>query len=424
MTAATDDFDTFAPPWEHGDPVRITGIRPIVTAPEGIPLVVVRVDTDVAGLYGLGCATFTQRWRSVVELVSDYLPRLVVGRHAGDIRDLGRLVRFSGYWREGPVSNNALSGMDMALWDIAGKRAGMPVYELIGGRVRAAADAYAHAAGTEIEDAVEAAARLAEQGWGHIRVQAGQTGVGGYGATSRDAITDPSAPYPRGWSVADYLRQVPALLGAARDRLGDRVELLHDSHSRLAPSQAVALCRSVEDVRPFFLEDVLAPELWEALPAVRSKVGVPLAVGELATSFSDAARLVTSGAVDFLRCHPSMVGGFTAALQLSTLCEINGVRTAWHNPGDLSPIGAAANVTLDVCSPAFGIQESHVFSARAAEVFPGTIGYQAGRIAPNESPGWGVDLDEAAAAHFPPGDGSHDRWAAGVRGLDGALIAP
>ncbi|HEX4399791.1 MAG TPA: enolase C-terminal domain-like protein [Galbitalea sp.] len=414
---------TFDQPWDARDETRITSVRSIVTAPEGIPIVVVRVDTNQPGLYGLGCATFTQRWHSVTAFVEEHLERLVIGRYPGDIEDLVRLAKLSSYWREGPVSNNALSGLDMALWDIAGKRAGMPVHELIGGKVRAAAETYLHAGGASKEEAVEDAHRLAASGWRHIRLQAGQRGIGSYGSRG-SADGYPGAPYPDGWRVEEYLRNTPALFDYARGELDSDIELLHDVHSRLTPKQAITLARSLEPYRLFFLEDVLAPEHWAQLPAVRAQSPVPIAVGELATSVSAAADLVIGGGVDFLRCHISAIGGFTPARKLAALAEFFGVQTAWHAPGDTSPVAAAANVALDVTSPAFGIQEGHVFNEATREVFPGTLEIVNGWIRPNEAPGWGIDLDEAQAARYPAGLSGHDAWAAGVRGTDGGLRYP
>ena len=421
---ADRDFRTFDQPWPAREDVRITGVRAIVTAPEGTPLVVVRVDTDTDGLYGLGCATFTQRWHAVVAFVEQHLAPLVVGRYPGDIGDLIRLARFSGYWREGPVGNNAISGLDMALWDIAGKRAGAPVHELLGGKVRAAADTYIHAGGAGVEDTLDQAEEFLTRGWRHIRLQSGQTGIGTYGAPPIAGVPRAGAPYPRGWNVGEYLAAAPQLFARARERLGDGVELLHDVHSRLTPKEAVVLARSLEPYRLFFLEDVVAPEHWDRLPDVRAQSPVPLAVGELATSVSDAARLITSGGVDFIRSHISAVGGLTPAKKLAVLAEFFGVKTAWHAPGDTSPVGAAANVALDVTSAAFGIQEGHVYNDATHEVFPGTLRIVDGWLRPNEDPGWGIDIDEAAAARFPAGLSGHDEWAAGVRGLDGGLIAP
>lgn len=421
---STETLETFSQPWPSPEPIRITGVRAVVTAPEGIPLVVVRVDTSEDGLYGLGCATFTQRWHAVVTFVEEHLARLVIGRYPGDIEDLTRLARFSAYWREGPVGNNAISGLDQALWDIAGKRAGLPVHELLGGKVRAAADTYIHASGATNVEVVDRAAEFIDQGWRHVRLQAAQPGRGNYGAPGLPGETLAGAPYPRGWSVSEYLRRTPKLFEQARERLGEQVELLHDVHSRLTPKQAVVLARSLEPYRLFFLEDVLAPEHWDALPEVRSASPVPIAVGELATSMTDATRLVLGGGVDLIRCHISAIGGLTPARKLAAAAELVGVRTAWHAPGDTSPVGAAANVALDVTSAAFGIQEGHVYSDAVHEVFPGTLQITDGWLRPNEKPGWGIDLDESAARRWPADLSRHDAWAAGVRGLDGGLIAP
>jgi mannonate dehydratase len=420
----TAPFHTFDQPWPAPEDVRITGVRTIVAAPEGTPLVVVRVDTDVDGLFGYGCATFTQRWRAVVAYVEQHLAPLVIGRYPGDIGDLTQLVRYAAYWREGPVGNNALSGLDMALWDIAGKRAGLPVHELLGGKVRAAADTYIHAGGRDIRSTLDQAEEFVQQGWRHVRLQTGQVGIGTYGAPSVDGPPRGGAPYPRGWDPRAYLATTPDLFEQARNRFGDSIELLHDVHSRLTPKEAVVLARALEPYRLFFLEDVLAPEHWDRLPDVRSQSPVPIAVGELATSLTDAARLITSGSVDFIRAHISAIGGLTPAKKLATLAEFSGVRTAWHAPGDTSPIGAAANVAVDVTTSAFGIQEGHVYNDATHEVFPGTLNIVDGWLTPNETPGWGIDVDERAAAHFPAGLSNHDTWAAGVRGLDGGLSAP
>lgn len=416
-------FDTFANPWPARENIEITSVRAITTAPEGTALVVVRIDTNVPGLYGLGCATFTQRWKAVRTLVDDHLSRLLIGRYPGDITDLVRLCAFTGYWRAGPITNNAISGVDQALWDIAGKRAGLPVHELLGGKVRAAADTYIHAAGRTIDEAVEQAAALVEQGWRHIRLQVSTPGGGGYGAPAVPTAY-PDAPYRNGWSARDYLRRVPALFEAARAALPEDTELLHDVHSRLTPKEAVILARSLEPYGLFFLEDVLPPEHWDRLPEVRAASPVPLAVGELTTSMTDAVRLVSGGGVDFIRSHVSDIGGLTPARKIADLAELNGVRTAWHGPGDTSPIGAAANVALDVSSVAFGIQEGHIYDEATHEVFPGTLRIENGYLTPNDAPGWGIDIDEDAAARYVAELSGHDAWAAGVRRPDGALEAP
>ncbi|HWM04624.1 MAG TPA: enolase C-terminal domain-like protein [Actinophytocola sp.] len=410
-------------PWPPRDAVRITGVRAIVTAPDGIALVVVRIDTSTPGLHGLGCATFTQRCHAVAATVESHVAPLLIGRHPADIEDINRLVHLSSYWRNGPVLNNALSGVDMALWDIAGKRAGMPVYELLGGRVRAAADTYAHASGATVEETVADATRLVEAGYRHVRLQTGGPGLGNYGAPGTPG-GHPRAPYPDGWDANRYLAVTPALFARARSVLGDGVELIHDVHSRLTPKQAIVLARSLEPYRLSFLEDPIAPEHYDRLPEVTAASPVPIAVGEQLSSVTDAARLVQSGGVDLLRVHVSTVGGLSACRKLVALCELTGVRTAWHGPGDVSPVGVAANIALDVTTSAFGIQEAHLFNAATRSVFPGCPVPRHGYLYPSSSPGWGVDLDEKEAAKYPPETGGLERWAATVRRPDGGLESP
>jgi mannonate dehydratase len=297
----------------------------------------------------------------------------------------------------------------MALWDIAGKRA--------------AARVYRHAAGSTVEETLDQARAFMADGFGYIRLQVGQPGVGTYGAPgSRDAY--PGHPHPDGWDVRHYLRTTPALFERARAELGDEVELLHDVHSRLTPKEAVVLARSLEPYRLYFLEDPIAPEFYDRLPEVRAASPMPLAVGELVSTVGDAVRLVRDLGVDLIRLHISAIGGLTPARKIAHLSELLGVRTAWHAPGDVSPVGAAANIALDVSSQAFGIQEAYVYSDRAHEVFPGTPIAVNGYVTPSDRPGWGVDLDEKQAAQYPPEKFLFDRWATSVRNPDGSLNPP
>lgn len=411
------------PPWAARDDVRITDVRAIVTAPERVPLVVVRVDTSEPGLYGLGCATFTQRFAAVVATVTEHVAPLVIGRSPADIEDITRLIHYSSYWRHGPVLNNALSGIDQALWDIAGKRANMPVYELLGGRSRSAVEVYSHAAGATIDETLAQAEELIAAGYRNVRLQVGGPGLGNYGAPGTPGGY-PRSPHPDGWDAERYMHVTPALFAAARKRLGDEVNLLHDVHSRLTPKQAVILARALEPYRLSFLEDVVAPEFYDRLPEVRAAAPIPIAVGEQLSSVTDAARLIRDGGVDLLRLHTSAVGGLTPTRKLVALAELSGVRTAFHSPADVSPVGVAANLALDISTPAFGYQESHTYNAATHDVFPGTPVVRDGHLYPSSAPGWGIDLDENAAALHPPVKFLHEAWAARVRRPDGGLEAP
>ncbi|WP_020573121.1 enolase C-terminal domain-like protein [Actinopolymorpha alba] len=417
-----------APPWhEAGSGTRITGVRAILTAPENITLVVVRIDTSEPGLYGLGCATFTQRAQAVAEAVDSYLAPQLIGRDPADITDIASSLLVSSYWRFGPVLNNALSGVDMALWDLKGKQAGLPVWQLLGGRCRGAVPVYAHASGrdaVEVEDAVRG---YVEAGYRHVRCQVGIPGALTYGAPAAGGASA-AAPRPglpaNAWEPDSYLRVVPELFGHLRNTLGEDVHLLHDVHERLHPTQAVRLAKELEPFHLFFLEDLLAPEDLGWLPTVRAQTATPLAIGELFTNPAEYVPLVKDRLIDFVRCHVSAIGGLTPAWRLASAAELFGVRTAWHGPGDVSPIGHAANLALDLAAPNFGIQEQHVFNDAAAEVFPGCPEVRDGHLWPSDAPGLGVDLDEKLAERFPPvGPLVKDAWTR-TRLPDGTVQRP
>lgn len=395
--------------------LRIRDVRTICTAPARIRLVVVKVETTEPGLYGLGCATFTQRPTAVVRAVEDYLKPLLVGREAGAIEDLWQVGHLSGYWRSGPVLNNALSGVDQALWDIKGKVAGLPVYELLGGPVRRGVPVYTHASGTSFEEVEERARAFADQGYRYIRCQVAIPNSNNYGAQSvRDA------PFEEGL----YLRTAPRLFDHLRARLDEGLELLHDVHERVTPQNAVMLARDLEPYRLFFYEDPFAPEDIGWFRRLREQSAIPVAMGELFTNPAEYVPLIQDRLIDFLRMHMSDVGGLTPARKIAALAEFSGVRTAWHGPGDVSPVGHAANLHLDLATPNFGIQEWSHPSDALREVFPGCPEVRDGMAYPAPGPGFGVDIDEGKAAHYPfPEHELNGAWPP-VRRWDGSIVRP
>ncbi|MDQ3855376.1 MAG: starvation-sensing protein RspA [Chloroflexota bacterium] len=410
--------------------LRIRDVRAICTAPDGIRLVVVKVETSEPGLHGLGCATFTQRPLAVVTAVEEYLRPLVIGRDPDDIEDIWQAAYVSSYWRSGPVLNNALSGVDMALWDIKGKRADMPLYQLFGGKCRQAAALYAHASGSSFEEVEEDARRYIEQGYRYVRCQMGVPGYSTYGAQIVPKGAEPKPqPQPLGlgdapWEPAPYCRLVPRLFDHLRSRLGEEVELLHDVHERVHPIQAIGLAKELERFHLFFLEDPLAPEDNEYFRIMRQQTSTPIAMGELFVNQAEYVPLIRDRLIDFIRVHISDIGGLTPARKLAAFCELFGVRTAWHGPGDVSPVGHAANLALDLSSPNFGVQEQHVFGARTREVFPGCPEIRDGYLWPNDRPGLGIDLDESLATKYPyPEHPLNGAWPP-VRRSDGTVIRP
>jgi mannonate dehydratase len=415
-----------AAPWPApADAARITRVRTFLCAPQGCPYLIVRVETDQPGLYGLGCASDPQRTLAVRAVLDHYLDPLVRGRDAGDIEDIHRLLLNSGYWRGGSIAGNALGAVDVALWDIKAKAAGLPLHSLLGGRVRAGAEAYTHVDGGCAGEIAERVAAAVEAGYRHVRVQVGLPGVDAYGTAPVDAA-DASVRANRGaaFDPLAYLRRVPPVLAEVRSRVGDGVELLHDVHERLTPAQARLLVAELAEARLFFLEDALAPEDSGHFAQLRTAGPVPLAVGELYDDVTRYLPLLEQRAIDFARIRVPTLGGLTPTRKLVAACELFGVRIAPHGPGDVSPVAQAANLALDVSSPAFGIQEATRFREATLEVFPGAPVPERGTLYPSDVPGLGVDFDEAAARRYPsPVPLDHDRWAL-LRGTDGAVHRP
>ncbi|MEV5008493.1 enolase C-terminal domain-like protein [Streptomyces sp. NPDC055692] len=413
------------PPWAQSSAVRITNVRIVLTAPAGTTLVVVRVDTSEPGLYGLGCATFTQRAAAVAAVVDNYLAPQLIGRDPADITDIAATLHVSGYWRSGPVLNNALSGVDMALWDIKGKQAGLPVWQLLGGRCRTAVPLYAHAAGRDAEEVADEVRELMSHGYRYVRCQVAVPGAGTYGAPAARAPAGgrPSLT-PNAWDPAAYRRTVRGLFEHLRQEVGEDVELIHDVHERVHPTDAVRIAKDLEPYELFYLEDPVAPEDLEWLRILRSRSVTPVAIGELFTNPAEYRPVVQERLCDFIRVHISAIGGITPAWRLAGTCELFGVRTAWHGPGDVSPVGHAANLALDLATPNFGIQEQHLFGPAAQEIFPGCPEIRDGYLWPSAAPGLGIDFDERLALKHPPlHTGPSQVWRP-PRRADGALQRP
>jgi mannonate dehydratase len=413
--------------------IRVRDVRAICTAPDGIRLVIVKIETTEPGLYGLGCATFTQRPLAVVQAVEEYLKPLLLGRDVHDIEDAYHAGFVSSYWRSGPVLNNALSGVDQALWDIKGKLAGMPVYQLLGGKCRRAAAVYVHASGEEIQEVEESVRSYMEQGYRYIRAQVAVPGYSTYGVQIKPKDAEPISDFNRPghlepeqepWDPAAYCRIVPKLFEHLRVTIGDEIELLHDIHERVAPIQAINLAKELEQYNLFFLEDPFAPEDIGYFPLLRQQTSIPIAMGELFVNQAEYVPLVQNRLIDFMRVHISDIGGLSMARKLAAFCEFFGVRTAWHGPGDVSPVGHSANLQLDLACPNFGIQEAHLFPERTQEVFPGCPEFRDGYLWSNDKPGFGIDLDEELAAKFPfPEHPLNGAWPP-VRQPDGTVIRP
>ncbi len=376
--------------------ITIQDVKTILTQPDHSRLIVVKIVTSEPGLYGLGCATFTQRFHAVYAAIEKHLKPFLIGRDVARIEELWQMLMVNGYWRNGPVLNNAISGVDMALWDIQGKLAGMPVYQLLGGKNREAAAVYVHADGRDPQEVAENAGKYMAAGYRYVRIQMGM-----YGGKATKLVKPEGATEGAYYDPRDYVRKMIGMIDHVRSELGEEVELLHDVHERLKPIEAVQFAKDLEPFKLFFLEDLLAPEDIRWFERIREQCATPLAMGELFNHPREWQPLISGRLIDFIRMHISQMGGITPARNAAIFANMYGIRTAWHGPGDVSPVGHAANLHLDVWAPNFGIQEWCRFPELVYEIFPGTPEVRDGYMYPNDQPGLGIDIDEKLAAQYP-----------------------
>lgn len=379
--------------------VKIRDIKVFHTKVTGRICTVVKVLTSEPGLYGLGCASFTQRFETVGHLIEHYIKPLVIGKSVHDINELWSLMNFNAYWRNGGVENNAISGIDIALWDIKGKIAGLPLYQLLGGRVRAGAEIYGAAEGDTFEAIDSKIDKYIEKGYKSIRV-----GYKRFGKATGEKIDTPeNAPDGDYYNPEQFHHDMVALFTHLRDKYGYGVKFAYDIHGRLEPTDAVSLAKALEPYRLFYLEDPLPPEHIEWFKDIRRHCTTPIAMGEIFNNPAEYRRLIAEHDIDFIRCHVSQIGGLTPAIKLAHFAEPFGVRTAWHGPEDSSPVVHMAQLHLDVASVNFGIQEwPDLYSSDAVkQAFPGIAQPKNGYVDVSDAPGLGIDFNEEVANEFP-----------------------
>ncbi len=402
---------------------KITAIQTIRTRAAG-RWVFVKVLTDQPGLYGIGSASDHYHSSTVITAIETIAP-LLIGREAGAIEDNWQSVYTSGYWRNGSILNTALAGIDMALWDIKGKEAGMPVYELLGGATRSAVLAYAHAGGNDLTELEDDVRRYMEEGYQVIRCQLGNYGGGGFLPGAEAGQPKNAAPLERVFDDEAYLKNIPEMFAHLRDTVGFGPKLTHDVHEHLRPHNAVALAKLLEPYRLFFLEDLLSPEQVHWYRAVRQQCVTPQAMGELFINPHEYVPLITERLIDYVRVRVSKGGGITQCRKIATLCEWFGVHTAWQEGGDNDPVNQMAAVHLDLASTSFGVQEENHFTPEEYDLFPGFARLEGGYLYANSQPGLGIDVDEEKArALLDPALAARAYFMAEDRRVDGSIVRP
>ncbi len=390
-------------------PLKITDVRVIVTCP-GRNYVVVKILTSEPGLYGVGDASLNGRELPVATTLEKHIAPILMGRDPEQVEDIYQYLYRGSYWRGGPIQMTALAGVDEALWDIKGKRAGMPVYQLLGGRTRIGALAYTHASGRDAVEVEDSVRRGIERGFKCVRAQVALPGLAGTYGTSTTKKSEEHAgrvdqeaglPETEIFEPSVYLRTVPKLFDHLRSKLGDEIELLHDTHEKIGPIEGARLARELEPYHLFFLEDLLRPEHKESFRVIRQHTTTPLAMGELFNSLWDCVPLIAEQLIDYIRCDLGHIGGITAARKVAALAEAFHVKTAWHGPADVGPPTHAASVHVDISIPNFGVQEMVFFPDVTREVLPGGPFFRDGYVDVDDTPGLGTDVDEVKAKKYP-----------------------
>jgi mannonate dehydratase len=383
---------------------EIVAARVIVTCP-GRNFVTLKVETR-SGVFGLGDATLNGRELAVAAYLQEHLIPNLIGRDAGRIEDIWQFFYRGAYWRRGPVTMTAIAAVDVALWDILGKLAGLPLYQLLGGRSREGALVYGHANGRDIAETSEEVGRFIEMGYRAIRAQCGVPGLKkAYGVSTavKNAYepAESALPAETVWSTTKYLSVVPKLFERLRVDHGMEIELLHDGHHRMTPIEAARLARDLEPYRMFWLEDATPAENQRAFEVIRRHSITPLAVGEVFNSIWDCKHLIEAQLIDYIRTTIVHAGGITHVRRIADFAALHQVRTGFHGATDLSPVCMGAALHFDAWAPNFGIQEYMHHTDQTNEVFPHDYTFREGRLHCGESPGHGVTIDEKLAERFP-----------------------
>ncbi|MDR2372648.1 MAG: D-galactonate dehydratase family protein [Bifidobacteriaceae bacterium] len=380
---------------------RVESAEVLLTSP-GRNFVSLRL-TTTDGVTGLGDATLNGRELAVAHYLRDHVAPLLIGRDPARIEDTWQYLFKGAYWRRGPVTMTAIAAVDTALWDIKGKTAGLPVYQLLGGRSRDGVMVYPHASGASVPELLDDVARLLDAGFLAIRAQAQVPGIAGtYGVAhgGRYEPANAALPEEQPWSTEAYLDFAPTYLAQVRERFGFGFHLLHDVHHRLTPIEAARFGKAVEPLRLFWMEDPTPADSQESFELIRRHTTTPIAVGEALTSIWDVQHLITRQLIDYVRTTVVHAGGLTHLKRIFDLAALYQVRSGSHGASDLSPVAMAAAAHIDTAIPNFGIQEHMGHPPEAAEVFHTGLRLDGGYLHVSEAPGLGVEYDDAAAARF------------------------
>jgi len=365
--------------------VKIQDIRTHVVAEKRNFLFVV-VETD-DGIIGVGEAGITWREDAVAGFIEALRP-VLIGEDPMRTEHLWQVMLRCGFFPANRIGTAAISAIDIALWDIKARALDVPLYQLLGGKVRDRVVCYPHAVGETAAELADHARKLVAEGWKFIR----------FNFPERGNVLEPRQ------AVRDGIEHVTAV----RDAVGEEIELIIDVHTRLDPHDAMTFCRQVEPLNLFFVEDPVRSENPGVLARLRSQTGVPIAMGEQYSTKWEFRQVIENEWIDFCRLDLCIVGGITEALKVAGWCETHYIPIAPHNP--LGPVSTAACLHLDLATSNFAVQEcARVPGTVLSDLFPEQVPFEAGYLLPPDGPGLGITIDESAAAAFPPMQGNSPR---------------
>lgn len=393
--------------------MKIQSAEVIVTSPDR-NFVTLRLTTE-DGIVGLGDGTLNGRELAVVAYLKEHVVPLLIGSDARNIEDTWQFLYRGAYWRRGPVTMAAIAAVDVALWDIKAKAAGMPLYQLLGGASRTGLMAYGHASGKSNEELFDSVRQHLEEGYKSIRIQTGVPGLKSiYGIASNDTFSANSGvrydhePAQRGafpaeedWDTRSYLRHIPTVFEAVRNEFGPEIPLLHDGHHRMTPIEAAKLGKSLEPYDLFWLEDCTPAENPEALRLVRQHTTTPLAIGEVFNTVWDYQLIIREQLIDYVRSAVTHTGGISHLRKILDYAAQYQIKSGMHGPTDVSPVGMAAAMHLGMSIHNFGIQEYMAHGAKTNQVFEQSFIWKDGMLHPGDEPGIGVNLNLDEAGKYP-----------------------
>jgi mannonate dehydratase len=373
--------------------------------------VTLRITTD-EGITGLGDATLNGRELAVASYLRDHVVPLLIDRDPHRIEETWQFLYRSAYWRRGPVTMAAIAAVDMALWDIKGKIAGLPVYQLLGGASRTGLRAYGHASGTDLPSLFDSIHHHLAAGYRSIRVQTSIPGIKAvYGVASQKQPSGQRYDYePAGrgafpreedWDTRAYLRHLPTVFEAVRNEFGSELPLLHDGHHRMTPIEAAKLGKALEPYDLYWLEDCTPAENQEALRLVRHHTTTPLAIGEVFNTIYDFQALIKEQLIDYVRAASTHFGGISALKKVMDYAAQYQIKSGFHGPTDISPVGFAAQLHVGLAIHNYGVQEYMRQSDATNTVFEQQMSFADGYLHPGDAPGLGVEYNDEAAHLYP-----------------------